>query len=84
LFFRLLVRTNNKLIVLLPNIAVSAGILGTFCGIYIGLQQFDVLDINGSIPSLLDGLKTAFITSIAGSIASILMKLSFEIKSKQF
>lgn len=42
------------------------GILGTFAGIYLGLMDFNVTDISGSIPSLLEGLKTAFGTSIAG------------------
>lgn len=45
---------------------VGLGILGTFFGIFIGLQTFDPADIQSSIPPLLDGLKTAFLTSIAG------------------
>ncbi|QTA81079.1 MotA/TolQ/ExbB proton channel [Desulfonema limicola] len=81
LFFRFLKRNSNKLINLLPNIAVSVGILGTFTGIYIGLLEFDVSDINTSIPNLLDGLKTAFITSIAGMSASIILRLIYEIIS---
>ncbi|MBN2000928.1 MotA/TolQ/ExbB proton channel family protein [candidate division KSB1 bacterium] len=78
LFFRLIRKKTNKLISLLPNIAVSLGILGTFVGIYIGLLEFDVSNIRDSIPQLLEGLKTAFATSIAGLITSIILKFAFE------
>lgn len=44
----------------------ALGILGTFTGIIIGLLNFDTESIDTSIPVLLDGLKTAFITSIVG------------------
>jgi predicted nucleic acid-binding Zn-ribbon protein len=46
----------------------SLGILGTFIGVVIGLLHFDTAHIDTSIPSLLDGLKTAFITSIVGMV----------------
>jgi archaellum component FlaC len=81
LLFRLLNKQTNKLLALLPSLAVSLGILGTFVGIYIGLLEFDVSDISGSIPKLLAGLKTAFATSIAGLVASIMLKFVFEAKS---
>lgn len=52
---------------------VSVGVLGTFVGIFIGLQGFDPLDIMGSVGDILVGLKTAFFTSIVGmSVATIL------------
>jgi methyl-accepting chemotaxis protein len=47
------------------------GILGTFIGIFIGLWEFNADAIKESIPPLLEGLKTAFITSIAGLTASV-------------
>jgi len=56
------------------EIAVSFGVLGTFLGIVIGLFWFDVNDIQGSIPQLLEGLKIAFATSIAGMVSSICIK----------
>lgn len=59
----------------LEGIIVGLGILGTFWGIFIGLQDFNSKDIEGSIPPLLDGLKTAFITSIAGMGISLLLTL---------
>lgn len=49
--------------------------MGTFIGIFLGLVTFQVSDIYGSVPKLLEGLKTAFLTSIAGMIAGVLVKL---------
>lgn len=53
------------------TLMTSLGILGTFIGIVIGLLGFDTSNIDGSIPALLEGLKTAFITSICGLIGAI-------------
>jgi len=58
-----------------PSVMTSLGILGTFVGIVIGLLHFDVTAIDGSIRQLLDGMKTAFITSLVGMFASIAFKL---------
>jgi uncharacterized protein YukE len=58
-----------------PTLLTSVGILGTFVGIVVGLMDFDANDIDASIPSLLDGLKTAFITSLAGMGSAILFKV---------
>ena len=55
----------------IPNVFTTIGILGTFVGIYFGLRTFDVNNINESIPNLLEGLKTAFTTSIWGIILSL-------------
>jgi len=54
---------------------VSVGVLGTFTGIVIGLYGFDYKDIENSLPNLLAGLQTAFITSIAGMSASIILTI---------
>lgn len=51
------------------------GMLGTFLGIVIGLWDFNPGDIDGSIPQLLNGLKTAFITSITGLFSSMLLNI---------
>ena len=40
-------------------------------------------NISESIPELLEGLKTAFATSIAGLVASIILKFAFEGKAVQ-
>ena len=47
--------------------------LGTFFGITMGLIAFDSGDLDKSIPGLLDGLKTAFFTSLAGMIGSMIL-----------
>jgi hypothetical protein len=60
----------------IAGIATSLGILGTFTGIFIGLIHFDVNNISESVPQLLEGLKTAFLTSIAGLVASLILKTS--------
>ena len=57
-----------------PTILSTLGILGTFVGIFKGLLHFNVQDIDGSIPTLLAGLKLAFSTSILGMSTSLLMK----------
>ena len=56
------------------GVAATLGILGTFIGIFIALQSFDVSNINGSIPAILSGLKTAFATSIVGMIVGLIVK----------
>lgn len=57
-----------------PTLLTSLGILGTFAGIIIGLLSFDPDNIDGSIALLLNGLKTAFITSLVGMALSIVFK----------
>lgn len=56
----------------IPTVFTTLGVLGTFVGIYFGLKKFDVNDITKSIPTLLEGLKTAFTTSIWGISLSLL------------
>ena len=56
------------------TIIFSVGILGTFTGIFWGLLNFnsgDLASIQTSIPNLLSGLRTAFITSIVGMLAAL-------------
>lgn len=57
--------------------ASTSGILLTFYGIWIGLAGFDAADIEGSIPLLLDGLKTSFGSSIVGLTTSMFINLLF-------
>lgn len=58
-----------------PSFLTSVGILGTFLGIAFGLLHFDTTDFNNSIPKLLDGLKTAFWSSIAGLVGALSLKI---------
>lgn len=62
------------------SIIISLGVLGTFIGIFQGLLNFDTLDIKGSVPELLEGLKTAFSTSIIGMIISNAISIYQSIK----
>ena len=64
------VLSNNKI----SNLVLTLGITGTFLGVFIGLLNFDTNNIESSVPELLDGLKIAFLTSLAGLIANILIK----------
>ncbi len=57
-----------------PNTATGLGILGTFVGITFGLICFDSQHILDSVPKLLDGMRMAFFTSIAGMVISIGLK----------
>jgi ABC-type transporter Mla subunit MlaD len=55
----------------IPNTLITCGVLGTFIGIAVGLQYFNLENIDDSISELLDGLKSAFWSSIAGISFSI-------------
>ncbi len=57
------------------SLLVTLGILGTFVGISIALTNFDTSNINQAIPLLLSGLKTAFYTSVAGLLASLIFRV---------
>ncbi len=54
---------------------MTLGILGTFGGISFGLMGFNSDDIEGSIPSLLNGLQTAFYSSIFGMFLTTLINM---------
>lgn len=60
-----------------PALLTSIGIFGTFVGIAQGLQEFDTTHIQDSVPSLLEGLKTAFWTSIAGLFSALSIKFRY-------
>ncbi|MBP3899956.1 MAG: MotA/TolQ/ExbB proton channel family protein [Blautia sp.] len=74
--------THKRLMDLVPDIFTSLGILGTFLGLVWGLKNFDPNNyeaITGSVSSLVDGIKVAFLTSIYGIAFSIIY--SFGAKS---
>lgn len=58
----------------MSGLTTTLGIYGTFLGIFFGLLGFDVGNITASVPLLLGGLKTAFLTSIAGMSAGLIVK----------
>lgn len=57
----------------LPSIISTLGVLGTFIGITKGLVNFKTDMLDESIPLLLDGLKTAFFTSLTGMAGSLVL-----------
>ncbi|MCB1584322.1 MAG: hypothetical protein KDI92_14790 [Xanthomonadales bacterium] len=59
---------------------VSIGITGTFVGIFLGLWEFNTIDIKGSVPKLLEGMKIAFLTSILGMIIAIILTIWQKLK----
>jgi hypothetical protein len=58
----------------IPQVFPTIGILGTFLGIAYGLFYFDTKNMSESIPTLLDGLKTAFIASIFGILGLLIFQ----------
>lgn len=65
----------RRFVIETPTLLTSLGILGTFVGIVIGLMHFDPQNIDGSISNLLAGLKSAFVTSLAGMGGAIVFKI---------
>lgn len=77
----------------IPSILVAIGVLGTFYGIQTGLQEISLGDLNNSaalLPSirqLLEGMKTAFSTSLMGlgssSIFTLVLAWGEQARQKQ-
>lgn len=82
-------RKRRKWLEQLPSVIATLGVLGTFLGITKGLLSFDTNDLDTSIPLLLDGLKTAFFTSLLGMFGSLILnrvvshKLDKEMKGSE-
>lgn len=57
-----------------PGLMTTLGVLGTFTGILIGLLDFDVTDIDASVPLLLAGMRVAFATSVIGLGAALIFR----------
>jgi len=64
-----------------PSILTSMGIFGTFLGVALGLSEFDTNSIEDSVPQLLEGLRTAFWTSIAGLLGALSIKFRYAVAS---
>ncbi len=69
------IRYDERAAAYAPTILTTIGILATFVGIALGLLDLDSKDIQGSLPQLLGGLKTAFFASVAGVAGALLIKL---------
>lgn len=62
----------------IPGTLTGLGILGTFVGLLLGLRSISFITVEaalGSVQSILAGIDTAFYTSIAGVILSILFNI---------
>ena len=64
---------HRGVIEMIPSLISTLGVLGTFAGITMGLYYFDTGNLTASIPLLLSGLKTAFFTSLAGMVGSLIL-----------
>lgn len=64
---------HRRVVEYFPTFVSTLGVLGTFFGITMGLISFDSGDLDKSIPGLLNGLKTAFFTSLAGMLGSMIL-----------
>lgn len=67
----------------LPSLISTLGVIGTFLGITKGLLAFDTEGLDHSIPILLDGLKTAFFTSLLGMTGSLILNRVVILKSEK-
>ena len=69
---------NATLAELIPNLLTSLGILGTFMGLSRGLSSLnfsDSAELVQGIPNLLEGMRFAFGTSVAGISCSIVFNM---------
>ena len=69
------IRYDEKTAAYAPTILTTTGILATFVGIAMGLLDLNSSNIQGSLPQLLGGLKTAFFASVAGVAGALTIKL---------
>ena len=67
-----------------PQAIASLGVLFTFIGISYGLLEFNSADIESSVPVLLGGMRTAFITSVIGMIWSMCLKYKQNKEEKEY
>ena len=71
---------NANLAEMIPSLLTSLGILGTFLGLVTGLSGLtlsaaDTTALLKAMEQLIGGMSTAFLTSIAGVVASLLFNL---------
>ena len=58
------------------GVAVTLGMFFTFLGVSLSLYEFDSNNITESISGLLSGLKVAFLSSLGGLFANLILKIS--------
>lgn len=78
----LTVHSWQGLMVQIPGILTGLGILGTFIGLITGISTLSVTSVEATIESiamLINGIETAFFTSISGVILSILFNIFYRV-----
>lgn len=71
-------KLNLRIVDAASGTLVGLGLLGTFLGLTLGIRDFDTANVQNiqiSIQSLLDGMSTAFLTSLLGMGLSIVYTL---------
>ena len=58
------------------GVAVTLGMFFTFLGVSLALYEFDTNNITESISGLLSGLKVAFLSSLGGLFANLILRIS--------
>ncbi len=69
------IRFTRRVAIMGATLLTTLGIGFCFLGIALGLLNFDANDIRASVPTLIDGIRTAFWVSVAGITAAITIKL---------
>lgn len=67
-------QVNPYVLDLIPSVFPTIGIMCTAIGIAYGLSDFNANDIQGSLPKLLGGLKTAFYATVLGIAGLIIFQ----------
>lgn len=63
-----------------PEILTTAGIMGCFLGIALALLDFDPSNVQRSVPLLLQGVKTAFWSSLAGVAGALYIRFLHHVR----
>lgn len=69
------VRWSRRTTALGPTILTTLGIFFCFAGIAFGLLHFDPHDVRSSVPQLLQGIRTAFWSSVVGIFWALTLKI---------
>lgn len=60
-----------------PGMLITIGIFATFLGITLGLLDFNMNDVENSLPNLINGIKTAFLASALGVLSALTIKFRY-------
>ncbi|MFD3393064.1 MotA/TolQ/ExbB proton channel family protein [Aquirufa sp. OSTEICH-129V] len=74
---------NSYVFELIPSVFPTIGIFCTALGVTVGIWNFDTTNIEKSIPELLQGLKLAFIATMAGIIGLIIFQKAQAVIQKE-